>query len=235
MSKREVAKDFAVGGLAVGAAFAGSGALAAAAIPAGAAVLIQAVRDGYGAFRERRVTKWIEYLLEGDDDPKAFTDKVIASLYDEQDVVASAFVQGARSAMDAIDPAALPILGLLSRMYLRHAAFPAWFYRGATNLVSGLTAADVGILRRLLKDVSSFAPASEHLQLLSSGDALMVASEGQHDARSLAPLSEARRLFTMLKQHGLGHSSGAYGVGGSPDALVIHKDVVGWLITVIPH
>jgi hypothetical protein len=38
------------------------------------------------------------------------------------------------------------------------------------------------------------------------------------------------RLFSALKRAELAHNSGGFGIAGSPNAVVIDRAVVGWLL-----
>jgi hypothetical protein len=199
--KKDMVKDTLTGIAAVGVAAAGMAAIPSAAIPAGAAVVVEAARGALGHFRDRRVAKWWEYVVKGDDEPEVFTNRVVEALYEEQEEITWAFIHGARAAGESVAPSVLPVLGLLSRRFLQEQPppFPRWFYRSAVTYISHLSAEDLCIVRRMLHDLAPLVREKGALLITAYEEEPKARVEGEDSYIFPSRLPNARHIFGTLK------------------------------------
>lgn len=169
-----------------------------------------------------------------------FVDWVNARLAEDPDRVTTSFAEGARAAAEKADLAAVPSIALLTRRYAA-GAFPKWFFRGALDVLVMLSAFEFGQLQAIVHQLADRPSDDGHLQLSNAkGPATISSRVG--GVESQAPLdfkghhgNQLSRYMRLLKQTGLAHESGGYGIGGSHNAMVIETDTVRMLAEIMPR
>jgi hypothetical protein len=173
-----------------------------------------------------------------DETTSDFCDWVNARLAEDPDRITTAFAEGARAAAEKADLAVVPSIGLLVRRYVS-GDHPKWFFRGALDLLVSLGAEEFGVLSNLFRQLANATSSDGLLTVTNAKGPAEVWSVGESDTRNPldfkeTPHTQLSRYMRLLKQTGLGHESGAYGIGGSLNAMVIETKTVAWLYGALP-
>ena len=101
-----------------------------------------------------RVRELFDHALRGDDAEELAARLNRAFLEDDPEVVAT-FIQAGRAAMEAVEPAAVPSIGLLFRRALAENAerLPRWQMRAYLRTLEEVTAEELGDLREFVHGV----------------------------------------------------------------------------------
>jgi hypothetical protein len=184
--------------------------------------------------RKKAKAFWTNVMTKGET-TEEFAEWINARLADDPDRVTASFAEGARAAAERADLAAIPSIGLLLRRYVA-GEFPKWFFRGALDLLVSVDAVQVGVLRDLLRQMAAISSDDGHLTVTNAnGPAeIMAGQERTPLAFHGGPHNQLSRYMRLLKQSGLAHESGGYGLGGSHNAMVIETDTICWLRAIIP-
>ena len=204
-------------------------AVAASALPAATVPVLAGM--AWSRYQSRRVNAWWEFVTKGAADAKQLEDRILAGLAEDDESVIAGIVEGARAATAAVDLAAVPIIGELSRRHFQDRDLPRWFYRGALELLERLDASDVAVLRTFVAELSTVEVAESITALAGLGEKGWKAFPTSNvDATvALTPFAEPIRLLGNLKRAGLGHDSNGWGISGAAEAIVIQQRVVEWL------
>ena len=217
-------KDLVEVGTAVAMVAVGAAALPAAALP----VL---VGTAWLHYQERRTSAWWGRIADRSTNHAELEQKMYAGLLADDASTIAGIVDGARAAIAAVDLATVPVIAELSRLHLQE-GLPRWIYRGALELVERLDATQLAALRTLLSDIDAVPEAESVTAIAGHGAKEWSAfpTEAPEKHRPLTPSPNAVRLFSALKRAELAHNSGGFGIAGSPNAVVIDRAVVGWLL-----
>ena len=222
------------------------GSLAKELLPVG---VKQAARVALSIHTRRKTAAFWKSMMTTGETPDDFCDWVNARLIDDPDRITTAIAEGARAAAEKADLAVVPSIGLLIRRYVSgdHAK---WFFRGALDLLVSLRADEFGVLSNLFRQLANITSSDGFLTVMNEGGrltsdsherrgAVEVSSMGESETRTPldfkhTPHTPLSRYMRLLKQTGLGHESGGYGIGGSPNVMVIEIKTVAWLYGVLP-
>jgi hypothetical protein len=193
----------------------------------------------YAEFRKRREEKWWNLVTDGDEVPGKTADRVAAGLATDNANVVAGVVGGAHAAASAIELAAVPIIAVLSRRYLKEGDIPLWFYRGALDVIQRLNAMELRALRTLLMEIAVLQSNRVVVLAAEYGDAEWYAShahvEGDEgfemtDARApLTRFASPSRLFAYLMREGLAFPNNGLGSVGLSEIIIIERDTAAWL------
>ena len=186
----------------------------------------------YGRFHHKRVRRWWDLVADRNRAPEDLAARIETGLAEDDEHVVAGVVGGARAASSAIELAAVVVIAELSRRFLHERDLPKWFYRGALALFEQLEAAELGALRRLLREIEPIRSES----ILIAGDIDGEAQPWRAAQLSVAepfevltPFASPSRLFGYIKRVGLGYDSRGVAYVGSPRHVVMDRDVATWL------
>ncbi|HEY1547222.1 MAG TPA: hypothetical protein VGG28_05355 [Kofleriaceae bacterium] len=81
--------------------------------------VLKVIREAEEDTRKARQERWLAELASGAHDPQQFSERLANALAgDEGDAVRAAILESARAALDAVDEAAIPCIGRLTRRFL---------------------------------------------------------------------------------------------------------------------
>lgn len=242
MSKKDIAKDaLGTAGGVVAAVTTGAllGPTALAALPA---LAVNTVFNVCEVLRRRRIEKWWEYVSQGNsstEDDEKFVARLNNGLLNDDESVVLGIVGGARAATDAVDPAAIVSIARLTKMYFS-GEIALWVYRAALEVLSSLTAAELGALRDLTTSLVKMEKFSRDLPRLMAqpfideefSDVSWETSEledppldddNPYKRRDVVKIKHAPRVFQVLRRSTLGEDapSGGFGSMSARNILVL--------------
>jgi hypothetical protein len=195
-----------------------------------AAAFTPLIGAAWQACSARRMETWLQRLL-ATKDAAQLEAEIHRALLDESEEVVAAVVEGARAAASAISLAAVPIIAELSRRFLVAADIPRWFYRGSLELFERVSAEDIRVLRVLLQDIESIT--SPKVTLIAGGAeknrAIPIDGNTMSGMIPITAIADPERIFSLIKRVGLGFESSGWGMAAAANAVVIDREVLGWL------
>lgn len=219
----EKTKDAIETAATAGLVWAGKTGVAAAALPGLLGV-------AWTRFQERRVESWWKLVIERAEAADELVAKIEAGLAEDNETVVTGVVGGARAATSAVELSAVTVIAEVSRRYFQQGDLPRWFYRGALEVLERVDATELGNLRRLFVEIKDVP--SDSITVL--GD--LAGDRGWHafptstveQRFQLTAFSKPARVFSYLKRSGLGFDSSGYGIGGSPNVVVLDREPSAW-------
>ena len=200
----------------------------------------QVVAVAVAAYKRRKAKAFWTTVMTHGETVSQFVDWVNARLAEDPDRVTTSFAEGARAAAEKADLAAVPSIGLLTRRYAA-AAFPKWFFCGALDVLVMLGAFEFGQLQGIVHQLAARPSDDGHLQVSNAKGPAAIFSRID-GVESQVPLdfqghqaNQLSRYMRLLKQTGLAHESGGYGIGGSHNAMVIEAATARWLADIMPR
>lgn len=204
-------------------------ALSGGPIAAAVAVAPLMISSAWQALQSRRANKWWDGVCRADEagDLQA---KIRTGLLEDSEYVIAGVVEGARAACAAVDMAAVPIIAELSRRFISAEDIPRWFYRGSLELFERVNAEDIRVLRVLFGEIESITTPKVTLSARDPAQNRAFPSDGDpRNGIPITPIADPERIFSLIKRVGLGFESDGWGMSGAANAVVIKRDVIGWL------
>ena len=205
--KSDTRKDLLIGSVGTAAAITG-----APALPVVVAGTLTAVAWNIVAgWAQRRATKLIDQMVNGDSEPESFRDLVQKQLDSGSDETIAAFRALLNGAVESVSPDALGPMAYVGRSYFRRRC-SMHIARGVLELFQKVTATDLIVLERLMGELTAIDASMIVVLADASGrsdhnnKAWRAWPEGRRDAGEIdvGPYDNATYLFGLIKRAGLG-------------------------------
>lgn len=126
--------------------------------------VLEVVEEAHRRSRDRRKHQWAAYVAYGSDDGAEFAAKLRAAFEStEGELVRSVVLEGARAAVDAVDDAVIPSIGLLTRRRLQTGTPDLCRYRELLEMLRTLDAEEFLALRAVLQSITTMLATKPHL------------------------------------------------------------------------